>query len=223
MWTVLAQAHAGSEDDAAAARRLLVERYGPAVEAYLRTVVGEPDAADLAQQFALELVRGGFRQADRARGRFRNYVKAALFHLVSKYRKAERRRPRPLTTADIPAPTAADEETAFDRTWRATLLDRAWATLEQAHPVGFLALRLRTDGLGSTDLAAELTERVGKPFTAAGARQQLHRARERFASFLLDAVVHSLADPSPANVEEELRDLDLLVYCGDALQRYRGE
>jgi RNA polymerase sigma-70 factor (ECF subfamily) len=106
-------------DAASAARQLLVERYGGAVRNYLRAVLGDPDAADeLAQEFALGLVRGEFRRADPRRGRFRNYIKAVLFHLVARHRRAARRTPRPMSdygsdVIDVPAP--ADDESRFDR------------------------------------------------------------------------------------------------------------
>src|SRR5688572_15010871 len=76
-WSLLRRAHDAPADDAAAARRLLIERYGGAVKRYLTSVLGNRDTAEeLTQEFALDLVRGGFRRADPNRGRFRDYVKA---------------------------------------------------------------------------------------------------------------------------------------------------
>jgi hypothetical protein len=224
MWTVLAQAHAGPPGDVAAAQQLLIERYGGAVKGYLRKVVGDPDAADdLAQQFALGLVRGEFRGADPQRGRFRAYVKSVLFHLVSKHRRGEKRKPLPLSETQGDLAVSSDDGATFDQTWRSALLIRAWKTLQAAHPIGYAALRFKTDRKdGSSDaMAAELTRVAGRPIAPAAARQHLHRARERFADYLLDVVAHSLADPSPENLGDELTALGLLEYCRDALQRYR--
>jgi hypothetical protein len=224
MWTVLAQAHTGPPAEAAAARQLLIERYGGAVKGYLRKVVGDPDAADdLAQQFALGLVRGEFRGADPQRGRFRGYVKAVLFHLVSKHWRREKRNPQPLSETQVPVAAPSDDSATFDRTWRSALLIRAWKTLQAAHLIGYAALRFKTDrGDESSDaMAAELTRIAGRPIAPAAARQHLHRARERFADYLLDAVAHSLAEPTAENLTDELTELGLLEYCRDALQRYR--
>ena len=225
MWTVLAKAHAGAADDAAAARQLLIERYGAPVRRYLRAAVSDADAADdLAQEFALALVRGEFRGADPERGRFRNYVKSVLFHLVARYRRSARRRPAPLVdSTEILAPST-DEGARFDRTWRDEILDRAWRTLEQSHPQGYALLRRKAEEprFSTEDLANEISRRQGKPVTAAAVRQQLHRARERFAHYVLDAVVHSLALPTAEEIEDELRELDLLTYCREALVRYLG-
>src|SRR5213080_1066670 len=104
MWTVLRQAHGGPPDAATAAKQLLLERYGGAVRAYLLGLLRDPHAADdLTQEFALTLVRGGFKGADPQRGRFRDYVRAALAHLVSHHRQRQRRQPRQLP-ADGPEP-----------------------------------------------------------------------------------------------------------------------
>ena len=53
--------------------------------------------------------------------------------------------------------------------------------------------------------------------TAAGFRQTVHRARERFAVLLCDEVARSLREPSLEEVRDELRDLNLLQYCQDYL------
>ncbi len=50
--------------------------------------------------------------------------------------------------------------------------------------------------------------------------QALHRAK--FADLLLEEVAASLEPPTRENVEEELRDLDLLPYCQPALKRAAG-
>src|SRR5262245_6817193 len=85
-WTMLRQAHKGQEDEAMAARQVLMQRYCGAVFRYLmRAVRDVPTAEDLTQEFALRFIQGRFGQADPEHGRFRNYVKAALFRLVQDY------------------------------------------------------------------------------------------------------------------------------------------
>src|SRR5262249_34829660 len=94
-WSVLLQAHQET-DAAAAARQQLLERYCGAVYRYLLAAVRDHHAAeDLTQEFALRFVRGQFRLADPERGRFRDYVKTALFHLVDDYRRRQGRAPSP--------------------------------------------------------------------------------------------------------------------------------
>jgi hypothetical protein len=79
----------------------------------------------------------------------------------------------------------------------------------------------------SAQLAERLAARLGRPFTAAGVRQLVHRGRELFGDLLVGEVARSLqvdaATPEGANrVEEELIDLGLLFsYCKAALERCR--
>src|SRR5260370_23847891 len=83
LWTVVYQAHQGSTDAVSAAQRALLERYSGAIHRYLLGAVRDPEVADdLFQEFALRFLRGDFNRADRERGRFRNFIKTSLFHLI---------------------------------------------------------------------------------------------------------------------------------------------
>src|SRR5689334_15571752 len=92
LWSAMAQAHQGPADEAAAAQRLLLERYAGAAYRYLLAAAGDA-ADDLFQEFALRFLRGDFRRADPRRGRFRDYLKAALIHLAHDHGRAQARRP----------------------------------------------------------------------------------------------------------------------------------
>jgi RNA polymerase sigma factor (sigma-70 family) len=212
MWTVLRAAHGGPPDAAGAARQLLLERYGPAVRRYLAGVLRDSHAADdLTQEFALLVVTGKFHAADPARGRFRNYVKTTLFHLVSHHARQRKRQPEPLAPTDgvlAGLAATADDEGAFAASWRAELLARTWAALKDANPNYFAVLRLRADHPDAT--SDDLAARAGT--TAAAVRQTLKRARETFTGLLRQEVAYSLADPTPEAVDEEMAELDLLKY-----------
>jgi RNA polymerase sigma-70 factor (ECF subfamily) len=230
LWSVVCQAHDGPADVRGRAQRELFERYGGAVRRYLRRLLTDEDAAeDLFQEFALRLVHGDLRGADPGRGRFRHFVKGVLFHLVADHHQRQRRRPRALP-ADyaepaVGPPTLAELDRDLVAGWRDELLARSWAALaaveRQSGQPFHTVLRLRTErpGLASPQLAEELGARLGKPFTAAGARQTLHRAREKFADLLIDEAVHSLHDPTPEQLEQELSELGLLDYCRPRLER----
>jgi hypothetical protein len=58
--------------------------------------------------------------------------------------------------------------------------------------------------------------------TAENVRKALQRAHAKFAELLVDRVAESLTDPTPAELEDELRALDLLKYCRPALERRKG-
>jgi RNA polymerase sigma-70 factor (ECF subfamily) len=229
LWTEVLRAHADPADAAAAARGRLLERYGGAVSRYLLGAVRDPDAADeLAQEFALRLVRGDFRRADPQRGRFRDYLKAALVHLVDDYHRARQAAPRQLAPdapePAAPAPPSADSERGFLATWREELLERTWQALAEANAAyhAALLLRIQSPDLSSAQMAEELGTRLGRPLTADWVRKAVQRAQARFADLLIEEVATSLEGGTEEELREELRELDLLRYCRSALERRGG-
>jgi RNA polymerase sigma-70 factor (ECF subfamily) len=229
IWSVLDRAHTGPADEAVAAQQQLLLRYGRPVHRYLLAALRDPVAAeDLTQEFALNLVRGQFHRADPRRGRFRDYVKTVLFHLVSKHRKQQKKLPAPLPADSSPlaalAAPADDPDRQFYENWREELLARAWEALAEIHPLYYSVLRLRATHpkKASSELAQQLSRQLGKPFKADGVRQSLHRAREMYADLLVAEVARTLESPTVEQVQQELEDLNLLDYCPSALERYAG-
>jgi RNA polymerase sigma-70 factor (ECF subfamily) len=231
-WSLVCRAHHGPAEAATPARQQLLERYGGAVRRYLRKVMRDPDAADeISQEFALQLLHGDLRGADPGRGRFRNFVKGTLFHLVADYRKERRGWPGPLP-ADDATLAAIQHESESDRqfleSWCDELLARAWAALAGVEATTgqpfHVVLRYRADhpDLRSPQMAEELTAQLGRPVTAVGVRQTLHRARQKFADLLLEEVAHSLDKPTTEQLEKELMELGLFEYCRPALERQAG-
>jgi RNA polymerase sigma-70 factor (ECF subfamily) len=223
LWTVLFQAHRAEGDEAAAAQRALVQRYSGAVYRYLLGAVRDEDAAhDLAQEFALRFLRGDFRRADPERGRFRDYLKTALIHLVNDHHRARQKWPRALPPDSPEAAAAApDSDREFLTGWREELLERTWKTLgeENAAYHAVLLFRVENPDVPSARVAEELSPRLGKPVTAAWVRKTLQRAHDKYAELLIEEVAVSLEAAAPAALEEELRELDLLRYCQSALER----
>jgi RNA polymerase sigma-70 factor (ECF subfamily) len=229
LWSLVGRAHEAPPEVATSARQKLLERYGGAVHRYLRSLLGDPDAADeVFQEFAFHLLKGDLRGADPHRGRFRNFVKGTLFHLMAKYRKKEREWPRPLPDdeaalgASIEGP---DADRQLAECWCDELLARAWAALAASDVTAgqslYVVLRFRADHpeMRSPEMAKHLGAQLDRPFTAAGVRQALHRAREKFADLLLDEVTHSLDNPTREDLIQELVELRLLDYCRPALER----
>jgi RNA polymerase sigma-70 factor (ECF subfamily) len=226
LWSMVFEAGAGARE----AQERLLERYGGAVHRYLLGVVRDPDLADdLAQEFAVRFLRGDFRRADPQRGRFRNLLKTALRNLVTDHYRRQKVRPQPLPPDNLEpaaAPEAApDLDQQFLDSWRQELLTRAWEALarhqEQSAQPFYAVLRFRADhpDLHAAQLAEQLGPRLGKTVTDNWVRQVLFRARKLFADFLLEDVLHSLQNPSLAQLEEELLDLGLLEYCQSALAK----
>src|SRR5262249_21827995 len=186
LWSLVHRAHRGPAEAANSARQRLLERYGGAVHRYLRKLLRDPDAVDeVFQEFAVQLLHGGLRGADPHRGRFRNFVKGTLIHLTADYRKRQQRWPGPLPddgTTVMADPGGGESEDQFAESWRDELLARTWAALAetdaQAGQPFYAVLRFRADHpeLRSPRMAELLATQLGRPFTAAGVRQTLHRA-----------------------------------------------
>lgn len=233
-WSMIFQAREGPTDLASAAQAELMCRYSGAVHRYLLSSLRDFDAAgELNQEFAVRFLRGDFRRADPARGRFRDFVKQALRNLMIDYYRRRKSLPKSLSSLEIPEtsePGELDDAAAeFDRdfleSWRAELLSRAWTALsklqdETGQPY-YTVLKLRVDHpeLRSPDIADRLSFQMGRAVTAGGVRQALQRARDRYVSFLVDEVKSSLDAPTRPELLEELADLKLLEYCKPALKR----
>ena len=67
--------------------------------------------------------------------------------------------------------------------------------------------------LEHVDVGIAWTRAAAEGLRACGVRQVLHRAREKFVELLRAEVAHSLESATPEEVDEELRELDLLDYC----------
>jgi DNA-directed RNA polymerase specialized sigma24 family protein len=231
LWPVLRQAHAGAPDEINAAQQAILNRYMPAIYRYLRACLDEEGANEVRQDFSLRFLRGDFRNANPEKGRFRDLLKSALYHLIVDYHKKGRRKPAQLSP-DAPEPAAATESTlASDRQflteWRAALLGKAWEALAEEerrsgrpmHTV--LHYRASHQEMRSAQMAVELSEQLGKSVSADWVRKWLSAAREKFAEFLLAEVAASLREPTPDAVEQELIDLELYQYCKVALDGWR--
>src|SRR5207253_2502588 len=116
-----------------------------------------------------------FRHADPQRGRFRDYLKMVLRHLITDHQKRQGSRPLPLPP-DVPARREelvgqqADEQ--FQEVWRDELTRRAWdalADLERhSGQLLFTVLHFRTDHLDMplAEMANQLAGQFGRPVTA---------------------------------------------------------
>jgi RNA polymerase sigma factor (sigma-70 family) len=226
-WTVVRQAH--GDEAVGAARAALMERYSGAVYRYLLGALRDRDAADdLFQDFCLRFLRGDFRNANPEKGRFRDFVKTALFHLIVDYQNRRRNAPRvlPVEAVDVAAPQGLScSEQQFLESWRNEILGRTWQALERNSEVAGQAyhrvLRCRSNhpDLTSAALADQLSAELGRPVKADWVRQTLRRAREQFTDLLVDELAATLEEPTRQRLEEELQDLGMLDYCREALDR----
>ncbi|HWE37327.1 MAG TPA: sigma factor [Isosphaeraceae bacterium] len=229
-WGDIFLAHFGERDRARAAQCRLMYRYMGAVRRYFLGALRDPDLADeLAQEFAVRVLRGDFHRADPGRGRFRDFVRTAARNLIHDHFRRLKGRPRPLPLEDREAidPKVEGEplDAQFLEVWREQLFQRAWSSLaahqrrtgRPFHTV--LALRAESPEATSMRLAEVVSTRIGLSVTASWVRQTLRQARRLLVDFLLDEIDSTLDGKSAAELEQELIDLDLLSYCRDGLRR----
>lgn len=231
-WEDVARLREGPSDAVREAQERLLKRYQRPIYRYLLAATRDPHVADdLCQEFGLRLVRGDFRNVDPGRGRFRDFVKTVLYHLVVDHQRKRQRQPEVLAAEqpEMAVSPAADVEAEreFVELWKAELLTRTWEALAQherrlgepLHTV--LRHRYEHPEARSHEMAKTLGPQFGKALTAEWIRKYLMLARSRFAELLLEEVTCSLGTPTVDEVEEELISLRLLGHCQDALKRRR--
>ena len=228
-WSLLRLAHRDSFVTSGAARNALVLRYNRAIRAYIGAMVRDPnDADELSQEVVMRLARGDFARATPDRGRFRDLLKVAVRNMVKSHWSREGTRARKRESVpdwnNVAETDDAEREQEWLSTWRQAVLDLAWQGLERFQKehrenISYTLLRLRADAPDASigELLDQLTKATGAKLKEPALRQQLRRARLRFAELLLDELARSLDDPTPERIEEELVALELLDYIGDFL------
>lgn len=241
-WSNIMRAREADGDAAMAARNALLLRYVEVVLRYLRAVLRDPDVvSQVCSDFAIRVLESDrlFQNADPQRGRFRDYLKAVLQHMIADHYRQERREHKQFQhlsgeqeLAD-PASLSEEQDQDFVRYWREELIKWVWHQLEQrdqktGHKYALLLrLQAKNPQARSKQLAELLSAKMGQTYTAAGVRQMLHRGREVFGDLLVAEAARSLqVDPGDpegnTRVEQELIDLGLLFsYCKKALERCR--
>lgn len=243
-WSNIFRAREADGDAAMAARNALLLRYVEVVLRYLRAVLRDPQAVDqVCSNFAVRVLESDrfLQNADPQRGRFRDYLKTVLQHMIADYYREQRRERKQRVDLnwdnnepEDPASQSSEQDRQFARYWREELVKWVWHQLEQRDKktgqryAVLLRLQMQQSQLRSTQLAEQMTAKLGRPFTAAGVRQLLHRGREVFGELLVAEVARSLqvdpGDPEGCErVEQELIDLGLLFsYCKNALEQCRS-
>lgn len=232
VWTMIYHAHTDGAPAQGQAQHELLARYGSAILRYLRGAFRDEMAAEETyQEFAIRFLRGDYRSAHPDKGRFRGFLKVVLSRLVADhYRKQSRRREAPLDTfcslSDDSDEVRRDAE--FLETWRDEMLTQAWRRLAEEEQrsgkpwMTLLKLRVENPEHRSVELAAQLAQILEEDVTPTRLRVLLHRSRERFANYLIDAVAESIRDETIADVEQELAELQLLQYCQSVLEQRKA-
>lgn len=227
-WSLIARAHEGSERAAGEARRVLVLRYFPAIRSYVGALMqNDHDADDLAQDVVKRLMQGDFAGATPERGRFRDLLKVAVRNMVRTYWSRQNRRagvPVDIEQLGQEQGHSDPDDEQWLTTWRNGILELAWKALKDYEArtpgaVAYTLLKLRAENpdKDSAALAKLLSDKMGKEWRSDAVRQQLRRARLRFAQFLVDEIACNISDPTPERIERELIDVGLIEYVREFL------
>jgi DNA-directed RNA polymerase specialized sigma24 family protein len=222
-WSVVLNAGKNVEPAASAALEKLCRAYWYPLYYYVRRQGHMPhDAQDLTQEFFARLLEKNFLESVRPdKGKFRSFLLAALKHFLANHRErtnaAKRGGGMILISLDEETaenlysrePSAsASPETAFEKRWAITLLDRAFTQVRQEYADGgkgqlFEGLKLfLEEGAGHGEYAAVAAE-LG--LTPNGAAVAVHRLRQRYRELVRVEVAHTLARPE--ELEDEMRHL----------------
>jgi RNA polymerase sigma factor (sigma-70 family) len=225
-WSVVRRAHQASIVSAGQARNELVLRYSKAIRAYVRAILLDDSRADeVAQDAIVRLLSGDFAGADPNRGRFRDLLKVSVRNMArNHWEKENRRRGVALNVEEVAAADGGSEDPEWLASWSQNALDLTWSALENfersqpdSSAVALLRLRAAFPDASSEELAERLSQKTKKSVTPEAVRQQLRRARVKFAELLIEEIADGLEDSSPEDVEEELASLGLMDYVRDLL------
>jgi len=196
--------------------------YAPAIEGYLRALVRDPDQVEeIRQDFLLRVLQKGFLASENLKGRFRNYLKAAVRNAaISHLRRKTHGQADPEALAQVPDDP---EESPMDQEWldhwRRCMLDRVWESLEMHERQNddnhaYTVLKIYVDHNADEDseaMAERAASQLKKPLRADAFRKQLSRARRLFAKLLVQEVVQTIESPTPDRIEEELVEVGLFA------------
>ncbi len=222
-WSRVAHAGDPSDPEARAALEGLCRDYWYPLYAFVRRRgFGPDDACDLVQSFLADLLeRRDLARADRERGRFRSFLRAACAHFLAHQREYDRALKRGggqrLFSIDLPAAEGrygrepAHEltpERLFERRWALDLLGHVLARLEvEAAQSGKVELFSRLRPMLEGDDRAQSYSDVGSAvgLSEGAVKVAAHRLRARYREVLREEVGRTVEDP--AEVDAELGDL----------------
>jgi RNA polymerase sigma factor (sigma-70 family) len=177
---------------------------------------------DLIQEFFARLLAGNaLGGVDRAKGKFRSFLLAALKHFLTNAWDRSRAQKRgggqiPISLDGLSADTRyrlepADDRTpdkVFERQWALTVLEQALARLKAEH-VGagkgelFDDLKGFLTGDGQTGSYRAIAVRRG--VSEGALKVAVHRVRKRYRALLRDEVAQTVTDPN--EIDGEIRAL----------------
>ncbi len=222
-WTVVLAAGRNSTDQSRQALATLCRAYWYPLYAFVRRSGHSPvEAEDLTQAFFAQLLEKNYvAAADRARGKFRSYLLAAVKHFLANQRDFARARKRGGGKALIPLHRAAAEsryrlepsheltaEKLYQQQWVLALPDRVLGSVREEYVAAgnealFSELKVCLASGSQRANYRELAYRCG--MTEGAVKVAVHRLRRRYRDRLRKEIATTVARPQ--DVDDEIRDL----------------
>jgi DNA-directed RNA polymerase specialized sigma24 family protein len=222
-WSVvLAAGQSGTAQSAEALEALCRTYWFPLYAFVCRRGYEEHEAQDLTQEFFARLLAKDYlRAVDRAKGKFRSFLLAALEHFLAKeWRRANAQKrgggvsfvplddqSTGLGSVQVAAPGLSPEE-FFDQQWAIAVLGQAVGKLQREYRAAgkdavFEELKIYLTGQRRDASYAELAVKLKT--TEAAMKMAVSRMRQRYGELLRAEIASTVS--SPGEVEEELRAL----------------
>jgi RNA polymerase sigma-70 factor (ECF subfamily) len=222
-WTVVIHAREPNSAEAAAALEQLCQTYWYPLYAFVRRQGHDThDAQDLTQEFfARLLAKHQLESVDRAKGRFRSFLLAALKHFLANEWDRRNARKRGGRQIHLPIDTQSAEdryrlepadpqsaEKIYERRWALTLLERVLDLMKgeaesSGKSVQFNQLKIALTGDRLSVPYAELARRLD--MSEGAVKVAVHRMRQRYREILRAEIAHTVSDAKA--VDEEIRHL----------------
>jgi len=217
---------AAADRDAPESRQALAElcsAYWYPLYAFIRRQGHDADAAqDLTQEFFARLLEKEYlRTADRQRGRFRSFLRAACQHFLANERDRARAKKRGGGRMHVPIDFSEAErrftlepahgltpEKLYDRRWALTLLDQVLQQLRAEFAATeklelFQRLKGCLTGERSEKSYGEIAEQLG--MSEGAVKTAAHRLRRRYGELLRQEIERTVQ--TEADVDDEIRSL----------------
>ena len=222
-WSLVLNARDPASPLATEALEKLCRTYWYPLYAYVRRLgEDEESAKDLTQGFFARLLEKNYlAQAQRARGKFRSFLLAALKHFVAdewdKARAQKRGGGQPLISLDdttcedryrLEPADAMDAEKLYERQWALTLLEQARQRLKEEYDQAgkseiYEHLKVYEAGDRNGPPYAEVAVKLG--LGESGVKSAVLRMRQQYGELVREEVANTVE--TPAEVDAEIRHL----------------
>ncbi|HEY3860659.1 MAG TPA: sigma factor [Verrucomicrobiae bacterium] len=221
LWATVFTARSNDKESARNALERLCRIYWPPIYSFVRRRgATSHDAEDMTQAFFSQLVeRETIKRAERAKGKFRTFLLAALTNFLSDEWDKQQRLKRggecqiiPLTDMEMDrVPEFADNlsvEKVFDRQWALALIEHVTSLMEREFfTAGKSTLFQALQPMLVHEMAGPKCCEVAAALhmNESAVKVSLHRLRRRFGEIVREEIGHTVS--SPGEIDEEIRHL----------------